>query len=76
VGDAAIQVLKEAGWVVQSVDSNRLAVFSQGHVGTADINTLLVRQGINVVHLSVEQPLLEDIFLQLTQGQNGEGEPQ
>ena len=30
------------------------------------INTLLVRQGVEVCHLSLEQPSLEDIFLQLT----------
>jgi ABC-2 type transport system ATP-binding protein len=74
--EAAIQILKETGWMVQSSGNNRLAVLSQGRVGTADINTLLVRQGINVVHLSVEQPSLEDIFLQLTQDQDGEWKPQ
>jgi ABC-type multidrug transport system ATPase subunit len=73
---AAIQVLREAGRMVQSSGNNRLVVFTQGWVGTADINAMLVRKGINVIHLSVEQPSLEDIFLQLTQDQNGELKPQ
>jgi ABC-type multidrug transport system ATPase subunit len=69
---AAIRVLKEAGWIVQYRDSNRLDVFSQDNDRTADINNLLVSQGISVVHLSVEHPSLEDIFMQFTQAQNGE----
>ena len=74
--ETAIQILKKAGWTTQPSGSNRLTVFADGDDVAANINTLLVRQGINVVHLSVEQPSLEDIFLQLTQDQNGEGRPQ
>jgi ABC-2 type transport system ATP-binding protein len=65
-GEAAVQVLQGAGWTVQQHSDNQLAVLTKGQMDAAEINTLLVGQGISVVHLNAEEWSLEAIFLQLT----------
>ncbi|MDY6878046.1 MAG: ABC transporter ATP-binding protein [Chloroflexota bacterium] len=67
-----MRVLTEAGWIVQRMGNHRLAVAANGHSDAARINALLFRQGLDVFHLSLEQPSLEDIFLKLTNEQDAE----
>lgn len=63
---AAMELLTRQGWRVQQEENNRLAVFSQGQKDAAFINSLLVREGLEVFHLSRQQPSLEEMFFQLT----------
>ncbi len=69
--EVAMRVLTEAGWTVRRRENHRLAVAANGHPDAARINALLVRQGLDVFYLSLEQPSLEDIFLKLTNAQEG-----
>jgi ABC-type multidrug transport system ATPase subunit len=63
---AARELLHRAGWTVHGNGGHRLAVAASGRSDAAMINAQLVREGVNVYHLSLEQPSLEDIFLALT----------
>ncbi len=64
--DEAQRVLTAAGWSVANNHNHHLTVKANGASDAAMLNTQLVRAGINVYHLSLEQPSLEDIFLALT----------
>jgi lantibiotic transport system ATP-binding protein len=64
--DEAQRVLTAAGWSVAHNDNHHLIVKANGASDAAMINTQLVRAGINVYHLSLEEPSLEYIFLALT----------
>lgn len=64
--DRAREVLTNAGWTARSNGSPRLAVAVSSPSDTAMVNALLVRNGINVYHLGLDQPTLEDVFLTLT----------
>ncbi len=59
-------VLHNAGWRIQSNGQARLAIAANNHSDAAMINAQLVHANINVYHLNLEQPTLEDIFLSLT----------
>ncbi len=59
-------VLHAAGWRIQSNGQARLAVAANNLSDAAMINAQLVRANVNVYHLNLEQPNLEDIFLSLT----------
>ncbi len=64
-------VLQQAGWTVHDNGGHRLTVAANGQSDAAMINAQLVRQGINVYHLNLQQPTLEDMFMKLintTQG--------
>jgi ABC-type multidrug transport system ATPase subunit len=65
--DDATRLLSQAGWTVQRNGHNRLRVAVNGRSDVALINAQLVRGGVNVFHLSLEQPSLEDVFLRLTE---------
>jgi ABC-type multidrug transport system ATPase subunit len=67
--DEAQRVLAAAGWSVAHNANHHLIVKANGASDAAMLNTQLVRAGINVYHLSLEQPSLEDIFLALTNSQ-------
>jgi hypothetical protein len=43
-----------------------LTVSANGLSDAAAINACLVGKGINVYHLQLEQPTLEDLFIKLT----------
>lgn len=58
--------LQQAGWPVHGNGDTRLTVAAAGVSDAAMINALLVQAGVNVYHLSVQQPTLEEIFLALT----------
>jgi ABC-2 type transport system ATP-binding protein len=64
--DQAQALLQQAGWSVQRNGSPRLTVATNGRSDVALINNQLVRAGLNVFHLSLAQPTLEDIFVTLT----------
>jgi ABC-2 type transport system ATP-binding protein len=64
--DEAARVLKQAGWSVRPNGGNRLCVTVNGQSDVAMINAQLTGGGVNVFQLSLEQPSLEDIFLELT----------
>ncbi len=65
--EMALRVLANAGWAVHPNGNGRLHVAANGKSDAALLNAQLVKAGINVFHLSLEQPSLEDIFLKLTQ---------
>ena len=64
--EKARRFLLGTGWTVQSNGGHRLAVRAGGRSDAALINAQLVGEGVNVYHLNLEQPTLEDIFLRLT----------
>jgi ABC-type multidrug transport system ATPase subunit len=59
-------MLQQAGWTVHNNGGHRITVAANGRSDAALINAQLVREGVNVFHVNVEQPTLEDIFLVLT----------
>jgi ABC-2 type transport system ATP-binding protein len=67
--DEAQRLLAGAGWSVAYNHNHHLTVKVNGASDAAMLNTQLVRAGINVYHLNLEQPSLEDIFLALTNSQ-------
>jgi ABC-type multidrug transport system ATPase subunit len=64
--DAARQVLATAGWQVRYTNSRNVTVPAADRSDVAMINRRLVEAGLNVYALELQQPSLEDIFLQLT----------
>ena len=63
----ALQILDEAGWHARRNGGEELHLEVNSRSDAAMLNALLVRQGLNVFHLSVAQATLEDVFLNLTQ---------
>jgi ABC-2 type transport system ATP-binding protein len=64
--EAARRVLTEAGWAIQPGRNSILHVTAVKHEDAARINSLLVGQGVGVYHLALQQPTLEQTFLDLT----------
>ena len=64
--DLARQTLAQNGWSVTSNGSDKLAVQANTRSDAAMITAQLREAGINVYHVSLEQPSLEDMFLDLT----------
>jgi hypothetical protein len=50
-----------------TVQERRLLIDPASGLGPARINTMLVREGLEVSHLALQRPTLEDVFLELTQ---------
>jgi ABC-type multidrug transport system ATPase subunit len=69
----ALRLLSQAGWTTRRNGNHRLVVEVNGQSDVAMINAQLVRAGVNVFHLNLKQPSLEDIFLKLTGGQDRQG---
>jgi ABC-type uncharacterized transport system ATPase subunit len=67
----AESALRGAGWTVHRNGGHRLTVAANGRSDAAMINAQLVREGVNVYHLGLEQPTLEDIFITLTSDTEG-----
>jgi lantibiotic transport system ATP-binding protein len=63
--EAAASVLHNHGWQVTR-QNEHLEVKATSTADAATINTTLVREGIEVYHLALEQPTLESIFLTMT----------
>jgi len=65
-------LLEEAGWTAhKNGGGHRVTVAANGRSDAAMISAQLVHGGVNLFHLSLEQPTLEDIFMTLTNGQEG-----
>lgn len=64
----AERVLAEGGWRLLPTDDGYLKVAAGSAAEAARLNTELIQAGIQVSHLSVEQPSLEELFLDMTQG--------
>ncbi len=64
---AARELLATAGYAVLPSSNGRLHVAAEPEQ-VADLNNLLVRRGLAVHHLALQQRSLEDIFLTLTGG--------
>jgi ABC-type multidrug transport system ATPase subunit len=69
--EKARQLLRQTGWTVHCNGGNRLTIAANGRCDAALINAQLLRAGLNVYHLNLEQPTLEDIFLTLTNAGRG-----
>jgi ABC-type multidrug transport system ATPase subunit len=65
--DRAQQILLDAGWRVRRNGKPGLLVEVNGDSDAALINKQLMTQNIKVFQLNIDQPDLEDIFLQFTQ---------
>jgi lantibiotic transport system ATP-binding protein len=63
----AIEALTRAGWLPRLNGNRYLHIPIKRRDEPVRLNALLVGQGFEVDHLSVDQPSLEDIFLELTQ---------
>ena len=65
-------LLEEAGWTAhKNGGGHRVTVAANGRSDAALISAQLVHAGVNLFHLSLEQPTLEDIFMTLTNGPEG-----
>jgi ABC-type multidrug transport system ATPase subunit len=64
--EQARRVLVQQGWAVRGNGGHRLTVTANGQSDAAMVNDQLVRAGINVYELRIEQPTLEDTFINLT----------
>jgi ABC-2 type transport system ATP-binding protein len=65
-------LLEEAGWTThKNGGAHRVTVAANGRSDAAMISTQLVLAGVNLFHLSLEQPTLEDIFMTLTNDPEG-----
>jgi ABC-type multidrug transport system ATPase subunit len=69
--EKARAVLQQAGWTAHKNGGHRITVSANGQSDAALINAQLVREGVNVYHLKLEQPTLEDIFMILTNDVEG-----
>jgi ABC-type multidrug transport system ATPase subunit len=69
----ARRLLEQAGWTVHGNGGHRITVAANGRSDAAMINHHLVGEGLNLFHLSLEQPTLEDIFMTLTNHVEVEG---
>jgi lantibiotic transport system ATP-binding protein len=63
--DEAAQFLQQSGWQVIR-QNGHLHVTAHSEADVSAINGSLVKHGLNVYHLSLQQPSLEDMFLQMT----------
>lgn len=64
-------VLRQEGWPVHRNGGHRITVAANGRSDASMVNAQLVHEGVNVYHLSLEQPTLEDIFMTLTNNAEG-----
>jgi ABC-2 type transport system ATP-binding protein len=69
--EKALMILTNAGWSVQP-DGDFLVVSAHGRTEAAKINDALNQHGVSIFHLAIEQPSLENIFLQLTNADNSQ----
>ena len=67
----AARLLSQAGWSVERNGKSQLYVAVNGRSDVALINSQLTEGGVNVFQLSLERPSLEDVFLTLTQADQG-----
>lgn len=67
--DAAIDCLTKAGWNVRRNVDGMLSVAAKTADDAVRINNLLVDHRLDVFHIALAQPSLEDIFLTLTANQ-------
>jgi len=64
----AERLLAEAGWRLLPTDNGHLKVAAGCPADAAKLNAQLIQAGIQVSHLCLEQPSLEELFLDVTQG--------
>ncbi|NIV30603.1 MAG: ATP-binding cassette domain-containing protein [Anaerolineae bacterium] len=70
--EKARDLLEEAGWTAhKNGGRHRVTVAANGRSDAAMINAQLVGAGVNLFHLSLERPTLEDIFMTLTNDAEG-----
>jgi ABC-type multidrug transport system ATPase subunit len=67
----AVDLLQEAGWAVHRNGGHRITVSANGRSDAAMISSHLVQAGLNLYHLNLEQPTLEDFFMDLTNKAQG-----
>jgi lantibiotic transport system ATP-binding protein len=63
--DEAMRFLAQSGWKTERLNGH-VKVAANSQADAAAINSALVAQGMDVYHLSLEQPSLEETFLQMT----------
>ena len=68
--DAAIDCLTKAGWNIHRNVDGMLNVAAKTSDDAIDVNKLLVDHRLEVFHIALVQPSLEDIFLTLTTNQS------
>jgi ABC-2 type transport system ATP-binding protein len=68
--DAAIDCLTKAGWNVHRSVDGLLSVAARTSDDAIGINHLLIEHRLDVFHIALAQPSLEDIFLTLTTNQS------
>ena len=69
--EKAQALLHQSGWTARKNGGHRITVAAHGRSDAAMINAQLVQEGVNVYHLNLEQPTLEDIFMTLTNDTEG-----
>jgi lantibiotic transport system ATP-binding protein len=64
--EMAEALLRRSGWIARHVDDHTLHVVAGDRAEAAKVNQTLVQAGIEVYHLSLTAPTLEETFLRLT----------
>jgi ABC-2 type transport system ATP-binding protein len=63
--DEAAKFLQQSGWQITR-QNGHIHVTAHSEADVTAINLSLVQRGLDVYHLSLQQPSLEDMFLQMT----------
>ncbi|MHB0875397.1 MAG: ABC transporter ATP-binding protein [Anaerolineae bacterium] len=64
--ELAEALLRRGGWIARHTGDHTLAVVAGDRAEAAKVNEVLVKEGIEVYHLSLTAPTLEETFLRLT----------
>ena len=70
--EAAQRILAAAGWTIRASSNGLVHLAAVKREEVVTINRLLIEQGIGVHHLALQQPTLEQTFLELTHLPAGE----
>ena len=70
--EAAQRILAAAGWTIRASSNGQVHLAAVKREEVVTINRLLIEQGIGVHHLALQQPTLEQTFLELTHLPAGE----
>lgn len=65
----AVEILRKSGWEMD-MENGKIHVKADKRSNAAEINSLLVKEGISIYYIKFELPSLEKLFLSLTTEEN------
>jgi len=70
--EEATKLLVKSNWTIINKGKKEIVIAAKDKSAVSEINNLLIKQGLEVLHAGYEQPSLEDMFLQLTEEEEDE----